>query len=84
MGHIGLYKFFFKYGHVVICQIKGNEAYNNMLNILPLHTPFTPGVGSKGHFVFSFLKEVLLHFQLSREHNASQYSALLYTHNEVN
>ena len=30
--------------------MKGNEAYNNMLaNVLPLHTPLTPQVGSKGH-----------------------------------
>ena len=36
-------------------KVKGNEAYNNMLaNVLPLHTPVTPGVGSKGQFfVFS-------------------------------
>ena len=34
------------YGHVY--QIKGNEAYNNMLaNLLPLHTPLTPGMVSK-------------------------------------
>ena len=38
------------YGHVAY-QMKGNEAYNNMLaNILPLHTPVTPGVGSKVNF----------------------------------
>ena len=37
------------YGHVAY-QIKGNEAYNNMLaNILILHLPLTPGVGSKGY-----------------------------------
>ena len=34
-------------------KLKGNEAYNNMLaNVLPLHTPLTPGVGSKGQFFF--------------------------------
>ena len=63
-GHIGLYKTIFsEYGHVAY-QIKGNEAYNNMLaNILPLHTPLTPGMGSKGYF-FSFLKVVMLHIKL--------------------
>ena len=40
---------FSEYGHVAF-QIKGNEVYINMLNILPLHTPLTPVVGSKGHF----------------------------------
>ena len=30
-------------------QIKENEVYNNMQgNIVPLNTPSTPGVGSKG------------------------------------
>ena len=39
-----------EYCHVAY-QIKENEAYNNMLaNILPLYTPLTRGVGSKGHF----------------------------------
>ena len=49
--HIGLFKTTFsEYGHVAY-QIKGNEAYNNMLaNILSLLTPLTPGMGSKGHF----------------------------------
>ena len=42
---------FSEYGHVAY-QMKGNEAYNNMLNSLPVHTPLTPGVGSKGQFVF--------------------------------
>ena len=53
--HIGLYKinFFRIYGHVAY-QIKGNEAYNNILaNVLPLPTPLIPGFGSKGHFFFS-------------------------------
>ena len=37
-----------KYSHVAY-QIKGNEAYNNILaNILLLFLPLTPGVGSKG------------------------------------
>ena len=48
--HIGLFKinFFRIYGHVAY-QIKGNEAYNNILeNVLPLHTPLIPGLGSKG------------------------------------
>ena len=35
-----------EYGHVAY-KIKGNEAYNNMRSILPLHTPLTPWVGSK-------------------------------------
>ena len=40
---------FSEFGHVAH-QVKGNVANNNMLsNILPLHTPLTPGVGSKGH-----------------------------------
>ena len=54
-GHIGLVpgvtlliqNHFLEYGHFAY-KIKGNEAYNNMLtNILPLHTPLTPGVESK-------------------------------------
>ena len=32
-------------------------------NMLSLHTPTTPGVGSKGHFLF-FLKVVMLHIKL--------------------
>ena len=41
---------FSKYGHAAY-QIKGNEAYNNMLaNNLHLHKPFTPVKGSKGNF----------------------------------
>ena len=53
-----------EYGHVAY-QIKENETYNNMLaNILHLHTPLTPGVGSKDHF-FSFLKVVMLHMKLT-------------------
>ena len=34
-------------------------------NMLYLHTPTTPGVGSKGHIIFSFLKVVMLHIKLS-------------------
>ena len=35
--------FFSEYGHVLY-QIKGNDAYNNMLaNSLPLHTPIRWG-----------------------------------------
>ena len=45
---------FSEYVHVAY-QIKGDEAYNNMLaKVLPLHTSLTPG-GSKGHF-FVFCK----------------------------
>ena len=41
-----------KFGHVAY-QIKDNEAYKSMLaNILPLHTPSTPGVGVKMSFFF--------------------------------
>ena len=36
-----------EYGHVEY-QIKGNEMYDNtQANILPLHTPSTPGLGQK-------------------------------------
>ena len=38
---------FSEYGHVAY-QIKEKEAYNNMLNILSLHTPLTLPQGSKG------------------------------------
>ena len=40
-----------EYGHVAY-QIKENEAYNNMLNNLPLHTPLIPWQGSKIVFFF--------------------------------
>ena len=41
---------FYENGYV-INQFKWNEAYNNMLaNSLPLHTPLTPGMGSKDIF----------------------------------
>ena len=63
-GHIGHIKSTFSEYDNVANQIKGNEAYNNMLaNILPLHIPLTLGVGSKGHS-FSFLKVVMLHIKL--------------------
>ena len=41
---VSLYKITFsEYGRVAY-QIKGNEAYNNVLaTVWPLHTPFTPG-----------------------------------------
>ena len=43
---------FSEYCHAAY-QIKGNEAYNNMLvNVLPLRTPLTSVEGSKGHFLF--------------------------------
>ena len=55
---------FSEYGHVAY-QIKGNETYNNTLaNILPLHSPLTPGVGVKRSIFFSFLKVVILHINL--------------------
>ena len=39
---------FSEYGHIAY-QIKGAETNNNMLaNVLLLHLPVTPGVGSKG------------------------------------
>ena len=43
---------FSEYCHVAY-QIKGNEAYNNMLaNILPLYTHYDPLVGVKRSFLF--------------------------------
>ena len=54
---------FSEYGHVAY-QIKEDKAYNNMLaNILLLHLPLTPEVGSKGSFVI-FLKVVMLHNEI--------------------
>ena len=54
---------FSEYGHVAY-QIKGNEAYNNMLaNSLVLHSL---GWGQKVNF-FSFLKVVMLHYNLHTE-----------------
>ena len=48
----------------VAYQIQGNRAYSTMkANILSLHTPTTPGLGSKGH-IFSFLKVAMLHIKL--------------------
>ena len=53
----------FRIGHVAF-QIKGNEAYNNMLaNSLILHLLLTPGVGSKV-YLLSFLKVVILYKEL--------------------
>ena len=48
---IGLYKIIFsEYG-----QIKGNEAYNNMLaNNMLLHTPLPPGGGGVKQYFFLF------------------------------
>ena len=54
---------FSEYGHVAY-QIKENEAFNNMLvNILLLYLPLTPGVGSKGYFVYKYavLSGCLIH-----------------------
>ena len=43
---------FLEYGHVAY-HIKGNDSYSKMVaNILPLDTPLTPGVGSKGQTLF--------------------------------
>ena len=36
-------------------------------NMLSLHTPTTPGVGSKGHFYFYFLKVVHVAYQIKVE-----------------
>ena len=48
-------------------QIKDNETQNNMqVNILPLHTSLTSGVGSKGKNIYFFLKVVMLHIKLKR------------------
>ena len=50
---------FSEYGHVAY-QMKGNETnYNMLANVLPLHTPLTPGVQK----VF-FLKVVMVHVKL--------------------
>ena len=39
---------FSEYGHIAY-QIKGNIAYNNILaNILLIHLPLIPGMGSNG------------------------------------
>ena len=55
-GHGGFgakYQLLSDYGHVAH-QIKGNQAYNNMLaSMLPLHIPWDPRVGSKCHFLIS-------------------------------
>ena len=53
----------------VAYQIKGNRAQSNLkANMLSLHTPMTPGVGSKGHFNFSFLKVVMLRIYFEFTH----------------
>ena len=52
----------------VAYQLKGNEAYNNMLaNILPSHTPF-----SGKRIFFSFLKVVILYIKLMRMKHKTQ------------
>ena len=63
-------------------KLIGNDKYSNMqADILSLHTPSTPGVGSKVQ-TFLFLKVVMLHFKLIRmEHRAPcKYIFCTYTH----
>ena len=60
--------------------------YNDMLaNILPLHLPFTPGVGSKGHVFFFFSESSRVAYQINRNEaeNTMQANILpfLHTHN---
>ena len=53
-----------------------------LANSLLLHLSLTPGVGSKGKFLFSFPKVAMLYIKLigmGIEHHASKISALLYT-----
>ena len=65
-GHVGLYK-------------KWNEAYNSMLNIFPLHTSLTPGVGSRGQFVFySESSHVACQIYGNEAENAMQASIMPY------
>ena len=72
VGSKGHFFFFSKSGQTisfsetshVAYQIKGNLAQSTMkANMLSLHTPTTPGVGSKGHFFF-FSKSGHDHFKL--------------------
>ena len=61
MGSKGQNRFLSKTGHAAY-EIKENDTYNNMQEIiLSLQAPYTPRVGSEGHF---FLKEVMLHIKL--------------------
>ena len=55
------------WGHVAY-QITGNETYVNInANVLPLHTPLTPGVRSKSqNSCIFYLKVVMLHIKLKR------------------
>ena len=65
--HRPIQNIFSEYGHVAY-QIKGYEVNNSLLaNILPLHKHLTPGVRSKCHLFFSFLKVVVLHIKLTRK-----------------
>ena len=40
-------------------------------NILPIDTPLTHGVGSKGQTIYVFLKEVMLHIKLKPDEAGS-------------
>ena len=54
----------FKSGHLAY-KNKGNAVYNIIhANSLPLHTHFTPGMGSKGQSIF--VKMAILHAKLRR------------------
>ena len=70
---------FSEYGHVAY-RIKGNDACSNMVaNILPVDTPSTPGVGSKGQNFF-FLKVVMLHIKLKGTDHRAPHKHIFCTH----
>ena len=53
-GARGQNETFSEYGHVA-CQIKADDAGSKMVaNILPIDTPSTQGVGSKGQTISFF------------------------------
>ena len=61
------YIFLWKYNHVAY-QIKGNWAQSTMkANMLYLHTPTTPGVGSECHIIFFFSKSGHVAYQIKVE-----------------
>ena len=58
---------FSKSSHVAY-QIKGDGAQSTIkANMLSLHTPTTPGVGSKGLFLFFFSKSGQVAYQIKVE-----------------
>ena len=51
-----------EYGYVSY-QIKGNKTYDNkQANSVPLYTPLTPGIGSKGYSYYfkAFYKKIII------------------------